>query len=154
MANQKRSFSAQVNADSDGGLKQKLLHGSDIPKQFDGVVVKVKTVRDSPANFNAPFILDFDEPFPYGCKSWAMNMTNAAIAASKVGDDPDALIGKRIYLKIIMTDNPKTGDVVRSLTIAKIEGEKAARVDTTAKKPKLEKAPKTSEGITEKDLPF
>lgn len=148
-------LSASETLQGSGGLKNPLLHGSDIPKQFDGVVVKVKLVRKGPANFKAPFIIDFDEPLPYGCKSWAMNITNVAIAAEKIGDDLEKLQGRRIYLKKVKVDNPASGEVVDSLNIAKIEGEKAPRVDTKPeKKAAREKPPKIAEGITEKELPF
>ncbi len=134
--------------------KQRLLHGSDVPKQFDGVVVKVKEVRKAPANFNSPFIIDFAEPLPYGCQSWALNVTNAVILSRKIGDDLEAINGRRLYLKKIQVNNPATGELVTSLEVSKVEGEKAPKVDTTAKKAKDAKPPKVSEGIKESDLPF
>jgi len=139
-----------------GGLKNPLLHGSDIPAKFDGVVARVDKVRLAPANFKAPFIIDFAEPLPYGCKSWAVNQTNVAILAEKIGDDLEALNGKRIYLKKILVDNPATNETVFSLNVAKVEGEKAPpakKIDTKAKKAKDAKTA-TVEGISEKDLPF
>lgn len=144
-----------ANTALSGGLKNTLLHGSDIPAKFDGVVARVKEIRQAPANFRAPFIIDFAEPLPYGCRSWPINMTNTAILAEKIGDDLSVITGKQIYLKKIKVENPQTGEEVYSLTIGKVEGEKAAKVDTKATKGKKSaKEARTVEGISEKDLPF
>lgn len=148
------ALSASETLQGQGGLKNPLLHGSDIPKQFEGVLIRVKAIRKSPANFKAPFIVDFEEPYPYGCKSWAMNSTNVAIAAEKIGDNLEKLVGKKMYLKCITTNNPATEETVRSLNIGRIEGERVARIDTVAKKKSDGKKAKTCEGISEKDLPF
>lgn len=134
----------------------KLLHGSDIPKQFDGVVVKVKAIREAPANFRSPYIVDFAEPLPYGCKAWGVNWTNAEIISQKIGDDLEAIIGKRMFLKKVRVNNPATDEEVWSLMVAKIEGERAAesKVSAAGKTKKDVKASKIAEGVSEKDLPF
>jgi hypothetical protein len=139
-----------------GGLKNPLLHGSDVPAKFEGVAARVEKIRIAPTTFKAPFIIDFAEPLPYGCKSWAVNQTSVAVLAEKIGDDLEVLNGKRIYLKCCQAENPQTGEIVRSLCVGKVEGERATparKVDVKAKKIDA-KQQKTLEGINEKDLPF
>jgi hypothetical protein len=137
-----------------GGYKTKLLHGSDIPEKLDGVIVKVLKIRPAPQTFRSPYILDFTEPLPYGCSSWGLNMTNTAILAEKVGDDLEAVNGKRVYLKKFRVENPQTGETVWSLNIERVEGERKTPAKAAKAKPDKGKQPRSAEGIRDADVPF
>ena len=39
-----------------------MLHGSDLPQKVSSVTITVKELREAPANFNSPAIIDLAEP--------------------------------------------------------------------------------------------
>jgi len=102
-----------------------MLHGSDLPQKVSSVTITVKELREAPANFNSPAIIDLAEPV-YGKEAFAVNMTNLRRLAGAVGfDDPDAadfeqvrarvLKKKKFKLVVALVNNPKINKMTRSL---------------------------------------
>lgn len=100
-----------------------LLHGSDLPRSATSIKVKVTGVREAPAGFNSPLILDL-EPVKTtnGDKSaWAVNKTNLRALAEKFGDDLSKVEGKSFTLYVGVVNNPKTNKTTRSLFVQQPE---------------------------------
>ena len=106
-------------------LFRSMLHGSDLPQKVSSVTITVKELREAPANFNSPAIIDLAEPV-YGKEAFAVNMTNLRRLAGAVGfDDPDAadfeqvraraLKKKKFKLVVALVNNPKINKMTRSL---------------------------------------
>jgi len=103
-----------------------LLHGEDLPRNVQSVKVKVADIREAPANFNSPAILDFTNEV-YGKSAMALNISNLEALARKLGfKDPreadldqirERARGKTIELFVVRVNNPKLGKIVRSLAI-------------------------------------
>jgi hypothetical protein len=102
-----------------------MLHGSDLPQKVNSVTITVRELREAPANFNSPAIIDLAEPV-YGKEAFAVNMTNLRRLAALVGfNDPDTadfqqvrervLKRKKFKLAIALVNNPKIGKLTRSL---------------------------------------
>jgi hypothetical protein len=102
-----------------------LLHGSDLPKKVDSVVIIVKEIRTAPDNFSSIAIIDFTKPV-YEKESFAVNKTNMRALMEKLDIPGDAemydlneeLAGKKITLTKVMVNNPKTNKMGPSLFVA------------------------------------
>ncbi len=100
-----------------------MLRGQDVPRSVNKVKIKVKELREAPANFKSPFIIDLAEPV-HERESFAVNITNLRALASLVGLDPETadvevlagkVKGKSFDLYVSMTNNPSSKKMVRSL---------------------------------------
>jgi hypothetical protein len=102
-----------------------MLHGSDLPQKVNSVTITVRELREAPANFNSPAIIDLAEPV-YGKEAFAVNMTNLRRLAALVGfNDPDTadfeevrarvVKRKKFKLAVALVNNPKIGKLTRSL---------------------------------------
>jgi len=100
------------------GEAGELINSSDIPDGTKTVIITVAAVRESPEEFNAPAIIDFEKPV-FGKSSWAVNKTNMKMLIKFYGDDETKLVGKKIKLEVIKVRNPQTGEFVSSLAITK-----------------------------------
>ena len=54
----------------------------------------IAEIRESPEEFNAPAIIDFEKPI-FGKSSWAVNKTNMKMLIKLYGDDETKLVGKK-----------------------------------------------------------
>jgi hypothetical protein len=103
-----------------------LLTGSDIPATTKSITITVVAIRESPAAFSAPAIIDFKPPIN-GKSAWAVNKTNMKLLIESHGEDEADLVGRKIALEVISVENPKTKEMVRSLrVVAKKKGKKKA----------------------------
>lgn len=103
-----------------------MLRGQDVPKSVTKLKIKVKELREAPANFKSPAIIDLAEPV-HEREAFAVNITNLRALASLVGLDPEQadfdilankVKGKTFELYVSMTNNPNTKKMVRSLFFA------------------------------------
>lgn len=102
-----------------------LLHGTDLPKNVNSVVIVVKELRTAPDNFGSIAILDLARPV-YDCEAWAVNKTNLRALLEKFGVNEDAEIeelsakmeGKKLTLNKVMVNNPQTKKMGPSLFVA------------------------------------
>lgn len=108
---------SQALANRGGGAGGQLLKGSDVPKAQNSVRVKIAKVRQSPNEFNAPFIVDFEKEV-HNAVGWAVNKTNTKLLIELFGDNTDKWEGKTITLNIVNVQNPSTGKPTRSLQVA------------------------------------
>lgn len=103
-----------------------LLTGSDVPATTKSITITVVAIRESPAAFSAPAIIDFKPPIN-GKSAWAVNKTNMKLLIESYGEDEADLVGRKIRLEVISVENPKTKELVRSLrVVAKNKGKKKA----------------------------
>lgn len=103
-----------------------LLTGSDVPATTKSITITVIAIRESPAPFNAPAIIDFKPPVN-GKSAWAVNKTNMSMLIEDYGEDEANFVGKKITLEVISVQNPKTKEMVRGLrVVAKKKGKKKA----------------------------
>ena len=105
-----------------------MLHGEDLPKTQNKIRVKIKELREAPANFKSPAILDFAEEV-FGKQTMAINITNlralARLAGSAAGEEDTAdfdhiakkVKGTIINLNVGMVNDPQKGKLVRSLFV-------------------------------------
>ena len=100
-----------------------MLRGQDVPKSVTSLKIKVKELREAPANFKSPFIIDLDSPV-HDREAFAVNITNLRALATLVGLDPETadvdvlankVKGKTFTLYVSMTNNPSSKKMVRSL---------------------------------------
>jgi hypothetical protein len=100
-----------------------MLRGQDMPKSVTSIKIKVKELRESPANFKSPFIIDLETPV-HDREAFAVNITNLRALATLVGLDPETadvdvlagkVKGKTFTLYVSMTNNPSSKKMVRSL---------------------------------------
>lgn len=102
-----------------------LLHGTDLPKNVNSVVIVVKELRTAPDNFGSIAILDLARPV-YDCEAWAVNKTNLRALLEKFSVNEDAEIeelsakmeGKKLTLNKVMVNNPQTKKMGPSLFVA------------------------------------
>ncbi len=103
-----------------------MLRGQDIPRSVTKLKIKVKELREAPANFKSPAIIDLAEPV-HEREAFAVNITNLRALAELAGLDPEAadfdilagkVRGKSFNLHVTMTNNPQTKKMVRSLFFA------------------------------------
>jgi hypothetical protein len=99
------------------GGKGSLLKGSTViaqgKKQVSGVILDV---RESPANFGSPLIIDFDTEV-MGATSWACNLTEARRLSHLIHDDWSLWIGWGLVLGVVSANNPQTKRQVDSLAV-------------------------------------
>jgi len=100
------------------GEAGELINSSDITNGTKTVNAVIAGIRESPAEFNAPAIIDFEKPI-FGKLSWPVNKTNMKMLIKLFGDDETKLVGKRIKLEVIKVCNPQTGEFVPSLAVTK-----------------------------------
>jgi hypothetical protein len=100
------------------GEAGELINSSDIPDGTKTVNIVIAGIRESPEEFNAPAIVDFEKP-SFGKSSWAVNKTNMKMLIKLFGDDETKLVGKRIKLEVIKARNPQTGEFVPSLAVTR-----------------------------------
>jgi hypothetical protein len=104
-----------------------LLAGRDVPVGTKKITITVSAIRESPASFSAPGIIDFKTPI-YGKSAWAVNKTNMKSLIEQYGEDETELVGKKLQLEVVPRQNPQTGEEVRSLAlVAKKKGKKRGR---------------------------
>ena len=94
-----------------------LLKGSDVPVGIKSVKIEAAEFRESPKSFGAPGIIDFKKPL-YGKTGWAVNKTNLKLLIKLFGADTKKWVGKKIKLDVVSTNNPQTGEAVRSLVVS------------------------------------
>lgn len=94
-----------------------LLTGSDVPPGTKSITIEIANIREAPDSFSAPLIAELKKPIN-GKGAWAMNKTNAKVAAKLFGDDEKEWIGKKVKLEIISVRNPQTGEIVPSLAVS------------------------------------
>lgn len=102
-----------------------LLNGTVVPKKmWAGFNLKVKDVREAPADWTGLFIIEFEpvkglpngpDDKPY--TAWCANKTNTTAIANMHGDDTDRWKGKNIPLVVIMANNPQTKKTGPSLAV-------------------------------------
>jgi CTP:molybdopterin cytidylyltransferase MocA len=100
------------------GEAGELINSSDIPDGTKTVTIVIAAIRESPEDFNAPAIIDFEKPI-FGKPSLAVNKTNMKMLIKLHGDDETKLVGKKIKLEVIKVRNPQTGEFVSSLAVTK-----------------------------------
>jgi hypothetical protein len=100
------------------GHAGELINSSDIPDGTKTVSIVIAGIRESPEEFKAPAIIDFEKPM-FGKSSWAVNKTNMKMLIKFFGDDETKLVGKKIKLEVIKVRNPETGEFVPSLAVTK-----------------------------------
>jgi hypothetical protein len=100
-----------------------MLRGQDIPRAVNQVKIKVKEMREAPNSFKSPYILDLAEPV-HDREAFAVNITNLRALAELSGQDAETadvdkvckwVAGKTLTLYAVMTNNPQTKKMVRSL---------------------------------------
>lgn len=100
-----------------------MLRGQDIPKNISQIKIKVKGMREAPASFKSPYIIDLESPV-HEREAFAVNITNLRALAELSGQDADTAdvdkiikwaTGKTLTLHVSMTNNPNTKKMVRSL---------------------------------------
>ena len=111
------TLSTMLKSHSSGEAGE-LINSSDIPDGTKTVTIVVAAIRESPDEFNAPAIIDFEKPV-FGKSSWAVNKTNMKMLIKLYGDDETKLVGKRIKLEVIKVRNPQSGEFVPSLAVTK-----------------------------------
>lgn len=123
-ANRQYMPSASAAAAAKKGEGAPMLHGSDVPKKkWNGFSLTILDVREAPDNWTGLFIMDFE---PCGFKnadgaditSLALNKTNTAAIAAKLGDDTDRWAKKKIDFIVAMARNPKTKKPAPSIMVA------------------------------------
>jgi len=113
--------SASAAAAAKKGDSKPLLRGEHIPKKlWNGFDIKIKEVREAPADWTGLFIADI-EPFKGSdgntYEAWAINKTNAALLAGKFGDETDEWT-KKVKLFVVQVRNPsEKNKVVPSLQV-------------------------------------
>src|SRR6266851_703690 len=93
-----------------------LLTGSDLPATTKSITITVAAIRESPAAFSAPAIIDLKSPI-CGKSAWGVNKTNMKTLIEHYGEDETKLVGKKIPLEVVSVENPKTKEMVRSLRV-------------------------------------
>jgi hypothetical protein len=100
-----------------------MLRGQDVPKSVSSFKIKVRELREAPANFKSPAIIELADPV-HEREAFAVNITNLRALAGLVGLDPDQadfdvlankVKGKTFTLYVSMTNNPSSKKMVRSL---------------------------------------
>ena len=103
-----------------------MLHGSDLPAKVNSVTIICRELREAPAQFKSPAIMDFGKPV-YDKQCMAVNLTNLRILASLAGfseDEADSADfdviakkcdGKKFTLVKTLVMNPKLGKMTPSL---------------------------------------
>jgi hypothetical protein len=100
-----------------------MLKGSDVPKNVTKFKIKIGDLREAPAVFKSPFIIDLADAV-YGKEAFAVNITNLRALAEMAGLDPETadcdaiakkMKGKTVQVYISMTNNPQSKKMVRSL---------------------------------------
>lgn len=122
--------------DRPGAGAGNLLRGQDLPRKQQSIKVKITGVREAPANFNSPVIVDID-PVCEGKIAFPLNKTNMRRCVELVGDDLDALKGSTMTLAKVMVNNPQTKALTFGLVVEAVTGAKGARG-------KLKSKPKTA----------
>ena len=100
-----------------------LLTGSDVPATTKSFTITAAAIRESPAPFSAPAIIDLKSPI-YGKGAWAVNKVNMKTLIDDYGEDETALVGKKIKLEVVPVENPRTKEMVRGLRVV---GKKKAK---------------------------
>ena len=93
-----------------------LLTGSDVPASTKSITITIAAIREAPATFSAPAIIEFKSPI-CGKGAWGVNKTNMKLLIEDYGEDETKLVGKKIQLKVVTVENPKTKQMVRSLRV-------------------------------------
>jgi hypothetical protein len=94
-----------------------LLKGSDVPDGTTAITIVIEEIRQAPEDFNAPCIVVLKKSV-YGKTAWAVNKSNLKMLIKLFGDNVEKLIGKKVKLMIVTVQNPKTGEMVRSLAVS------------------------------------
>lgn len=102
-----------------------LLHGSDLGKKETSVTIKIKDLREAPANFASIAIIDLETEV-HGKGAWAVNKTNMRAIMDKFSFDEDMefsevaqrLRGKKLTLSRVMVNDPKKKTMVPSLFVS------------------------------------
>lgn len=136
----------------------KLLHGSDLiaagKRAIAGVIL---SARQSPANFNAPYIIDFDTDILPEISSWPCNMTQTRKLAMMINDETEKWVGWGLVLHLTTANNPKTNRDVASLEVASVIPPDVVKKKRKTK-PSYANSGKDSEGrgepINFDDVPF
>src|SRR5580698_8780513 len=109
-----------------GRRADNLLKGSDLPLKTEKINIVCTGVREAPAGFNSPFIMEIEEMF--NKTDWAVNQTNTGALVTLIGDDYEKWHGHVIELTKYITTNPKLKSQSWGLIVtgAKKVGENAA----------------------------
>lgn len=138
-----------VSMEHGTGDQSPILKGVDLVKaRKKSVAGVVATVRRSPPNFGAPYIIDFDTEVLPGISAWACNLTEARKLAQMIGDDYDTWRGWAIVLKLTTANNPQLNKHVPSLTVDAV-----VDPETTAKTRKTKPA-NFDKSFADDDVPF
>lgn len=100
--------SAQSTLDQRKGDAIPLLKGSDLPLKTARVKIRLREVREAPADFGSPMIADLAEPV-FDRAAFPLNKTNIKHLIELLGDDYAKWVGKTLLLEKIRVNNPKTG---------------------------------------------
>lgn len=140
------------------GKFSQLLKGSDlVAAKKKGITGVILQVRDAPANFGAPFIIDFDTEVMKGISSWPLNITQARKLQDMLGDDMDNWPGCAVALGLTMANNPKLNKDVPSLVVtAVLNAREAAKKRTSKPTLRVQSGNQTTSGSTYglDDVPF
>ena len=98
-----------------------MLHGSDLPTKVNSVTIICRGLRQAPAQFKSPAIMDFQKDI-YEKSCMAINLTNLRILASLAGFDED-----------------ETDSADFDIIAKKCEGKKFSLVKTLVMNPQLNK---------------
>lgn len=102
------------------GESTPLLKGSDLPRKQNSVTVKCTGVREAPASFGSPAIMDF-EPMEFNGSEFGaipLNKTNTKALLAIVGDTPLESIRGTATFERMLQNNPQTNAPSQGLVLA------------------------------------
>ena len=114
--------------------KSSLLRGTDVDdKELSSITVKCVEVREAPADFGSPAILDF-QPLPEfpDKKSVPLNQTNLRTLVRLGFEDMDKLKGQFVTFDTYQTNDPRTNTATFGLVLSAVT--KGAPAKKSAKK--------------------